>query len=395
MKISLGYEYETQYINIVQKKEKIIYNGDDQLLKRFYIGPGYTFYMYADEFSSGTLFDKNKKTPFLNNLRLLNKGTGIYKHLTIQTLCQNKYDFVQIPNDQNLQTEFFKHCEFVVTYPDPQDIKREDFIKHIVSYCQKGIKQILEFYNEFDVCKITRSYPDTKFHMDIQFPYRYILTNNKHPELALLTVDDPKNISTHFKFVVQCTFGVSIYDCKYALTCLTKEFIKCGGPKSYDIINKINDISSMILKVLPKDEDKDLIENYLFIFLYSFITKDYRKLKALFIIRHLLSDIASKVLSRKIIQQIYFIIQNLNDAKKISKDIRTYFYNIHYIPLPKTMQKERQRVIDVTIFDVKDDKMILIEFRGLKIILEKYFKTKSVLHLNDILINPKKRRLLQ
>lgn len=325
MKINVGFEFETQFMSMALKdKDGIIYLPLKHFKRTLKDTDKVIVQLYPDEFTRTTAFYKQKVEPF-----------------------------IQSNNVQNylIDYNFFNHTEFIVTYPKNDEIPCSS--KSILNFILEKMKDgILEIQN------IMRNNFSTSNEITItDFPYTH---ESKYRDIVLFYRQSPNQLSSKYKFMIQCTIGIHLYTIPKILKILTNAFLEYGGNLKYDIMEKTQSYSDHIFKKYRWHTNPNIMKPFLFMLFYSALTSYNRKKQALFVIRMTMTEFSKMEIN---IKDIDLILKILFDDFLLDP-IRMYISNILTKQTRYQMLKQ-QNLLDTTCIPYnKNTKMILVEFRG-------------------------------
>lgn len=364
MKLTIGFEAETQHLSLVKintTSKHIQYHPE------FWTYPlNNHVSIYPDALSDTYYIAMEKIKPFINAI-----NAQEFEELQI-----NQYKLKK----ENINEPFFD-AEFIVTYDVLQEVDNNrlfQFILHNLKRAIDDITIVIDKFNHVEEIKISKGQRGL-LNRRIKFPYKYLATSEEFPDLLLFYEDKPNEIMQK-RFVFQCTLGIPIIESINIMNDLIRiaKHYKVIQ-KSYDILENTMRIVNSILQNGQFSVDRlPFITNYLFLFIYSYLTKQDRKKNAAFIIRHSFGWSLQKFLSPEEKMIIGSWILNLYNS------IYPYYYSTHLNPHQDTEEycKNIQFISDVSCPVEFNGDIILIEFRLLNAILCKLLKTDNLsLHL--------------
>lgn len=380
MIINIGFEFETQAISMALWKQKTDKHSiqifqPKSFFKKKLVDDQQSLLqveMYPDSLNKTTSFFNKQIEPFIKKI--------VSKQFP-QTIYLNKLQY-EIPFlNSTAVNDFFTHAEFIVTYKKFDEIlviNRKNILNYLLT---KTKDAIIEIQNSF------QSHFDRPVEISTPFPYSWIM-NGKKSDIILFFQNHPKYFMSQNKFVIQSTIGIQITHSIPIIKILTSEFIRVGGNPIYDIINRVESYSINIFKNYRSHWKTPplMMQSFLFLLFYSALTRNFRKSKALFVIRHSMFLLAKTEIHKDDLDLLDLII--LNDY--FSDSTAQYVNNI-LIQDNLTLHKrlETQNLVDVTTipYDEKS-KIIYIEYRGFRTVLTKHCKNSlsANLYLNDILL---------
>lgn len=374
MKISIGFEYETQHISFVEFNKNIIYNSEE--FKKFELSKSSEkiIEVYPDSFTFvlNNKFNTQKRVPFLK------KYTGIeFEYIKITTNNPDKYIYILQKDVQKI----FTNAEFISTYPKLMNVEKTKILNHMIHYCKKGIIDFLSECNEIFLEKYELR-NDMIFQKDNEskFPYDYLIFNEKK-NIGLLMRNNPEKILTDFPFMIQCTIGCHIEDVSYIIHYLTNVFSDDDNDKYHKILYSVQqNVDQLFYEGEWKMKNEKQLKNIFFLFFYTAMTIDDRRNKrSLFIIRHAVTNIIKKDLCREDIIQIQLVFELDETLSPYSE----YLYEIIEAKNKSETDKIQGLLYSGTF--PYENNQILIEFRGFQNILKKQCSKKQNLYLKDII----------
>jgi hypothetical protein len=360
MTISIGFEVETRDMTVVNYDEqtKKIYN--EAIFHTFPISD--EFYVYPDSIINMSPNSKYRclleypysmKTKFKPEKVYLKTSDGNWKY----HIPGNELELV------------FKDAEFVVTFS--QWKKSDSYLEYILNHLHSTIHKIQKYFEKIGKKKekILLSRVDNNFTVH-KFPYSYICIDQSFGYLSMI---DPEQLASDFKFTLQCTFGISFLEAKNLIQQLT--------PKDRSFIFPmiqcyVDGITSTI-----ESSNVERIKSFLWLYAYSFFTMNDRAndKQVYFIIRHTFQELFLKTLTQP--QQ--------NIVKELIKDDENpwlvFLKTLIFHPLQQT-RFERQELRYTSCFQyVQEKDAIFIEFRGLNALLKKNLGIRCLPTFDQIL----------
>lgn len=334
MKLSIGFEFETQWMSLVKVKGHVLSNPE----YHYRVPLSKDVWIYPDEFTKGFAFDEVRKQ-FLKN------KTGCGKYTT--------------------EDSIFKNAEFVITYPDVKEV--EDVHEFIFQNMKHAIEQIEKQYQLFH---IEYTFPEL-------FPYRYLLARTfpqkEFSKMGLLCRGDPKTFMTEANMSPQCTFGCEVKNAMNLFGILSVWYEEKTGGITHRVL--IDELKNIVQKTKWKTE----WQNFLFLFLYAERTRTKRKTGSLFAIRHSFQDIWRYCIGKDGREMIYEWLQ-YNEEEYAYR-----FYEITYKPIMDQQEKwKRQDLLEVGLLPFRrHNGMFFFEFRGLYRILKSEHKILTLKVLKE------------
>lgn len=353
MKISIGFEAQTQHISVNRVQSRQILDNDEfwsQSLTKF-------VNIYPDVLTTDYYLAQQKITPFL---RQINKEN--FDQLKINELTISKDKIKSLFND----------AEFVVTFANSKNITTDLFEYMIEKFksCIKLIKSMISKFNEIEEINISS---DTiqLFNRRIKFPYKYITSSKKFKNLKLFFIENPNSIGD-CRFVFQCTLGIPILESMNIMIYLMDIAVKNKVRSKKDNFDNIVEMVNIIMERGDfKTDRQDFLKNYLFLFFYSYLTKNIRKSKAEFVIRHSFTREMSCNLTLAEKRKI----ESLLDPK----DLLDYFHYTHFTSQQNIVKLYQfQNIRDVGLPHIFDGETVLIEFRLFNSILLHMFEKENI-----------------
>jgi hypothetical protein len=212
------------------------------------------------------------------------------------------------------------------------------------------------------------------------FPYSHESFDKKH-DIVLFYRQPPNQLSSKYKFMIQCTIGIPLYDVPKVMKILTNAFLEYGGNSKYDIIEKTCSYSEHIFKKNGWQTNPQIIKPFLFMLFYSALTSHDRKKQSLFVIRLAMTEFAKQEIKMSDIDRILNIL--FDDL--LLDPVRFYIAKIltNFTERTKFQLLQQQRLLDTTCLPYnKDTKIIFIEFRGWNYLISQKCST----FLNDLLM---------
>lgn len=387
MRISIGFEFETQAICMVtsyeaqQQQTRIIHQPKKLVKTSLEKVENKIVEIYPDDLKRSTAFYENRIQPFVSS---------IHTKRTINFDAFDQKFVIHLGDDSDNVYDFFSHAEFIVTYPQIQEISLSNtsLLNHIL---EKAKDAVLDINNAMNTkfCRAIRIELSHK----AKFPYDWITQSKRNNNIVLFFQEDPvKNFMSKFRFVVQTTLGIPIQDAPNVMKLLTTAFIESGGNPSYDKIQETNKYANTIYKKFKhhwKTEDIEILRSFLFLLFYSALTAHSRKSKALFVIRCTMFEIAMSEISEPDLDLLELVLLDIFFDDPVGVYISNIFKDLHHA-ITTYERRLRQNMVDVTTIPYnKSLKMVYIEFRGFRTVLMKQCKgshPNSNLYLNDLLM---------
>lgn len=330
--LSFGIEYESSYLSITDFTKR------STLLEKYKINDEIQCY--------GDLLTRNVHTRLaIRNFR--------------QTLNQQKYflntDFFTLKLKKNilLEDEAFNNAEFTITHKIPTKINKENvynFILDNFNECNKSLETILDNFNE-----------PLLIH-NKEFPYKLIYKyhDNKNSFFIYLLNETFHDLKDIF-FVPQITIGVEIEKAKELLDILYNLYYYESGNICQDY-QESEYLTNEIMKEYPEWK---IMKNYLFLFIYSYLTKNDRKNK-MFLFRNLFSKINKEILGDiglDVLNELIIKFCKYSKYKKKNK-LLEYFSLVHF-------DTERYEIIELKRLQnmnystiISEPNRFFIEIRG-------------------------------
>lgn len=231
-------------------------------------------------------------------------------------------------------------------------------------------------------------------HSDIQefpiqnkdFPYSSIWIPKKDNESFLFLSTLSRAQLSSMPFQIQCTLGIEFKDASSIISYLFAFFKTYTESDKYEALRQrvqkgtgavIQTIINQLGSALDAQQ-KSFLNNYVFLFLYSFNTRsENRKYNSLVLVRHPLNDL------QLLLSDSFKTI--LSEAlKKFSVPVGEYFDLIHSKIRSAKQAMELEFYKDINLFPLKENK-IYIEFRGFHKILKEVSGGNSLGALENFL----------
>jgi hypothetical protein len=347
MKISIGFEAETQCLSIV--------HFNNSFNDKFWIETlSDKVMIYPDVLTETYEFNVKKIQPFLENI----------EKYTFDYLCISEYKILK--KDMK---HLFNNAEFIVTYSEPEEINNDNLIEFIIQKLKIAVEEIKSMIQKFNLIQKPEISSDLTqiFSRRVQFPYHSMAGSDEFDKLLLFFSQDPKKIGK-FRFVFQCTLGIPILESINVMINLYSVAKKHKViPRNKNHLKDILDIVNNIMFVgMFKEERKNFIRNYLFLFKYSYYSRFERKTGSEFVIRHSFALELSSFITLAEKREIENSISNIHHLK----DLLDYFHYVHFNSQEDRSQLLKyQDISDVGLPKLFDGTTILIEFRLLNSIL--------------------------
>jgi len=359
MKLTIGFEAETQHLSLV----KINPNSKQiQSHPEFWTYPlNENVSVYPDALSDTYYIAIQKIKPFMH----------LIKTQEFQQLKINQYRLKK----EYIEEPFFDG-EFTVTYDSLQDVD-DNLFHFIVRNLKRSIDDIITVIDKFDHSEeinITKGQGGL-LSRRIKFPYKYLAVSEEYPDLVLFYEDQPNKIR-RARFVFQCTLGIPILDTMNVMNDLIKIAQRYRViPKTYDVLtNTLKIVTSIMQNASFSEERVPFLTNYLYLFIYTYLTRQERKKNAPLIIRHSFGWSLKNFLSPEEKNMIGSLILSFYS------EIYHYYYSTHLDQRQETEEywKSIQHIMDVSCPLEFNGDIVLIEFRLLNPILCKLLKTDDL-----------------
>lgn len=294
MLASIGFEIETQWFSPLQENKPLILSNPSFFYK---ISLDSKTYVYPDEFTRETSFAKNHVNPFLDSKRQSTKSK-------VLKLGDGSLFTIQTPLES-----VFRNTEFVVTFKKWEKV--EDLLVFIYTSFQKAVETVelalLEFQPLGDI-------------LDIEFPYRFAWRHKSKPLVLFSQKEDLGSA----QYATQCTLGIPVTCAIQVFTRLSQEFMTVTGITRYH--EHLMEILQTVENIFFTQGRDIFLENYLFLFLYSYRTRGKRKSGVLFNVRHLFQNIWKYCFSRETRDDLFQRLRPTN----VDVDFIDYFQRVHY-----------------------------------------------------------------
>lgn len=296
--LSFGIEYESSYLSITDFVKR------STLLEKYKINENVQ--CYGDLLTR----DINTRSAIRNFKKTLNQQ-NFFLNTDLFTLNLKKNIL--------LEDEAFNNAEFTITYKIPIQINKENvynFILDNFNECNKSLETILDNFNE-----------PLLIH-NKEFPYKLIYKyHDKKNSIFIYLLNETFHDLKDIFFVPQITIGVEIEKAKELLDILYNLYYYESGNICRDY-QECDYLTNEIIKDYPEWK---IMKNYLFLFLYSYLTKNDRKNK-MFLFRNLFSVIHKDILGDiglDVLNQLIIKFCKSSKYKKKNK-LLEYFNIVHY-----------------------------------------------------------------
>lgn len=268
---------------------------------------------------------------------------------------------IQIDKSRLDIDKMFNDAEFIIKYHTPQKILSSDIYKYMWNILVKSmvkLQNILHGYKR----EIIISEPD--------FPYYYMYINDKYKSGKYLLSSTTKPIQD-IVFVAQLTLGVEFKKASILLQSL--QHIWKNHKESHYKRNMI------MCNVIMGDKllEWPILTNYLYLFIYSFLTRHDRK-NNLFVFRNFFSILWAHHIGERGVLILQYLIEHTKYTTFLE-----YFNKIHITnnDLTYTDRRELQHSMDSTIY--YDVDRFYIECRGIRRLFNDFNKSNFKLTLNS------------
>ena len=334
--ISLGFEAETQ-------KMCLLFTGKGKHLR---LPSEYTKHaflqnsveVYNDTLTPTTAFARNTLDPFMEQ-------GGLSEPWPLAK------DFVL---EKGVEGTTFNNNEFVVTFTRKQTVDRKDFFFHLFGHFIKALDKmeaILEHYTMFPI-------------ENPRFPYHSLLVSKDRDPRFSKVAFFAQSTTTDFSisdltFYYQCTIGFRIEDAISLFTELAHWYYTSKG---------LPNPEEALVQQAQTLEGSPLLQNYLFLFLYSASTRHSRKVGTLFILRHAFQDIQEILSAEDRVRLDRWMVSHRHPTEY------AYFQSLHGLaqgaPLSQEEKYKKQAIWDVGRLPFrKREGRVFVEFRGFQSLL--------------------------
>lgn len=241
--------------------------------------------------------------------------------------------------------KFFNDAEFILTYPERVHLSSvSELLPFIRRSLHKACQDLDEIFSDFVKKQIQNT----------DFPYKNMFFKDN---VRLFT---SRSNLVDIPFACQITIMVDMYHAKEVISFLTGLLDTHVRKQVIPIYNKCEQFCQSLFRNVPKDYA--WLSDYLFLFIYSFKTINYRKMYPV-ILRVLFSWQWKHYIGKQGLHCLDSILQSQNVDKK-SPIFYKYFQQVHGMQPFATSAVELEDMEATTFLQEKD--MIGIEFRAMK-----------------------------
>lgn len=211
--------------------------------------------------------------------------------------AQNKHAY-PIPTKSCDLNRFFGSLEWIVTFRDPKNVRIENVFRFMVEEIRKAISLIKDTFaarylpHQINITSpphfpLSNGFFDEATNtLVLPYPIRYFA-----PHIALIVNDQ------EWEYDAQCTFGArSLTDIYKIMLYLYKVSVSTLGERMHYTLNPILPAFEILQECKSALSDDPDWGAYLFLFVYSFLTRLKRKKEMAFLFRFLFSSIWPRVL---------------------------------------------------------------------------------------------------
>lgn len=334
--ISFGMEIEAENLSLLVQNT----TQTAQKIKKYNLHEGEL--IYADKLAPSKYLKKSI-TEFYQHIQD-EKVKGFYK-LNFDSSS------LFLPVRQLMLPNFFNNAEIIITDNHyPQQIQPHNLCRYFHKKLRHSIQHLRKIWKDFEKPRKISNQP---------FPYVNIYKHSSFSYYLLSYKDIPlKDVY----FTPQCTFGIQISKAREFLDFIYDFYLH--HTSSTTICKIYKECKNISDKIMIQREHWKVMKDYLFLFLYSYKTRDKRKIYP-FLFRMLFSNIWEWYLGELGRDILFQLVQKGND----DKDFILYFKQVHNLEKTGKHPEELENMEESTL--IIDSDRFFIEFRGLDFVLEK------------------------
>lgn len=327
----MGFELETQLLCLLTAKNSTRWVLPSDYTKHAFFQ--HSVEVYNDALTPSTAFAKTRVFPYLESVS--KDSVAVADGVTVEGLEAG-----------------FNNNEFVVTLVRKQSVDPENFFTALLLHFLKALDKMEAVLGEYRVVPVT----------DPHFPYRSLLVaktrDPRYSKVAFLAQAAPDAFAVQdLVFYYQCTVGFLLEDAIGVMTDLAKRY--------HDVRGTPDTILELVARARTIGGTSKLV-SYLFLFLYSALTRHSRKVGTLFILRHAFQDLRVVLTPHELTRLDGWIRAHESPGE------HAYFRSLHFEALPETQQQKftKQALWDVGRLPFrKNEGRVFVEFRGFQSLL--------------------------